>query len=291
MIRRPFARTMGCGLVCVLATTAALSSNAGAQEKSATQPTAVSVATTSPATTRSAATVNSLIGSTSTPPIPPPRGAVVLFDGEKSEGWTTMDGKPCPWKVLEDDSMEIVPGSGNIISKERFEDVQLHVEFWIPKLPADVKGQARGNSGVYLQGRYEIQVLDSYGLPPDKQGCGAIYGRRKPKENACNVPQTWQTYDITFRAPQFDADGKKIKNARVTVIHNGVTIHQDAEIEGPTVAAADQHESPGPAAVMLQDHGNAVRYRNVYSTPVKVAPDKEEPTTQPAEEKSIRKRL
>jgi hypothetical protein len=213
-----------------------------------------------------------------------------LFDGEKADGWTTMDGKPCPWKVLEDDSMEIVPGTGNIISKEKFEDVQLHVEFWIPTFPPNVKGQARGNSGVYLQGRYEIQVLDSYGLPPDKQGCGAIYERKKPKENACNVPQTWQTYDITFRAPTFDDEGKKIKSARVTVIQNGVTIHQDAEIDGPTVAG-EQREAPGPAPVMLQEHGNAVRYRNIYATPVKLPPDKDEPTTQPAEAKSVRKRL
>jgi hypothetical protein len=217
----------------------------------------------------------------------PPPGAIVLFDGEKADGWTTMDGQPCRWKVLDaDDSMEVVGGGGNIISKEKFEDVQLHVEFWVPKHPPEVTGQARGNSGVYLQGRYEIQVLDSYGLPPDKQGCGAIYGRKKPKENACTPPQTWQTYDITFRAPKFDADGKKTKNARVTVIHNGVTIHQDAEIEGPTVAAAEQREAPGPAPVMLQDHGNPVRYRNVYAMPVKAtAAEKDAPTTQPADAK------
>jgi hypothetical protein len=273
-------RRLACPLGCTVACVAALATAFG-QDAAPTR-TPPAAAATSPATT-TAAVEASVIG-TSTPPIAAPRGATVLFDGDTTEGWTTMDGKPSAWKVLEDDSMEVSGGvgGGNIISKEKFEDVQLHVEFWLPKHPPDVKGQHRGNSGVYLQGRYEIQVLDSYGQAPDKHGCGAIYGRRKPKENACTPPQTWQTYDITFRAPRFDEEGKKVRNARVTVIHNGVTIHQDAEIEGPTVAG-EQKEAPGPAPVMLQYHGNPVRYRNIYALPVKASADADGPTTKPAE--------
>ena len=124
---------------------------------------------------------------------------------EKKPG-ATRDGKPCPWLVADDESM--VATGADIISKETFEDYQLHVEFWLPKYPPDVKGQARGNSGVYLMGRYEIQVLDSFQVPAEKHGCGAIYGKKKPKENACTPPETWQSYDIKFTAPRFDEDGR-----------------------------------------------------------------------------------
>jgi hypothetical protein len=233
-----------------------------------------------PATTTTSATtaISSTIGS-STPPISAPIGAIVLFYGENTDGWTTRDGKPCTWKVLEDESMQA--GGGDIISKEKFEDVQLHVEFWLPKYPPNVTGQARGNSGVYLQSRYEIQVLDSFQQPPEKHGCGAIYGKKKPKENACTPPETWQSYDIKYKAARFDETGKKIKNARVSVIHNGVTIHDDVEIDGPTRAGKDE-ETPGPAPVMLQDHGNPVRFRNIYAMPFKPEGAEERaPTTRP----------
>jgi hypothetical protein len=237
--------------------------------------TATTSPATAPATTTSISEALSTVGS-STPPIGPPIGAVVLFDGERVDGWTTRDGKPCPWKVLEDESM--VAGGGDIISKETFEDVHLHVEFWLPRHPPDVKGQARGNSGVYLQGRYEIQILDTYGLPAEKHGCGAIYGKKKPRENACTPPETWQSYDIKYTAAKFDEGGKKTKNARVSVIHNGVTIHDDVEIDGPTRSSMKDDETPGPAPIMLQDHGNPVRFRNIYAIPVKPGAEKDVPT-------------
>ncbi len=195
-----------------------------------------------------------------------PAGAIVLFDGSNTDAWTTNDGKPCPWQIV-DEADAMVAGGGDIISKQSFEDFQLHVEFWLPKNPPEVTGQARSNSGVYLQRRYEIQILDSYGQDAKKDGCGAIYNRKKPKENACTPPETWQAYDITYKSAKFDGTGKKTENARVTVIHNGVTIHQDAEIDGPT-RAGQQEEIVGPAPVMLQDHGNPVRFRNVWILPI-----------------------
>ncbi len=271
-------RRLGCiAVVCLLLLMFAV---ARAQESTAGQATTTPTTTTAPATTTATADEARLgtIGS-STPPIGAPIGAIVLFDGENTDGWTTRHGKPCPWKVLEDESM--VAGGGDIISKEKFEDVQLHVEFWLPNHPPEVKGQARGNSGVYLQGRYEIQILDSYGLPAEKHGCGAIYGKKKPRENACTPPETWQSYDIKYQAAKFDADGKKTKNARVSVIHNGVTIHDDVEIDGPTRAGMEE-ETPGPAPIMLQDHGNPVRFRNIYVIPAKPAVEIKTPTTRPA---------
>lgn len=253
-------RRLGCTAVVLLLAVA------GAQES------APATTATAPATAEASV---EMIGS-STPPIGAPIGAIVLFDGEKTDAWTTPDGKPCPWKVLEDESM--VAGGGDIISKEKFEDVQLHVEFWLPKHAPEVKGQARGNSGVYLQGRYEIQILDTYGLPAEKHGCGAIYGKKKPRENACTPPQTWQSYDIKYKAAKFDEAGKKIENARVSVIHNGVTIHDDVEIDGPTRAGMHE-EKPGPAPIMLQDHGNPVRFRNIYVIPAKPEVETKAPTT------------
>jgi len=211
-------------------------------------------------------------------------GAIVLFDGSNTDAWTTKDDQPCPWKILDDaDAMEA--GGGDIVSKQKFEDYQLHLEFWLPKNPPEVKGQARSNSGVFLQHRYEIQILDSYGQEARKDGCGSIYNRKKPKENACTPPETWQTYDITFKAARFDADGNKTSNARVTVIHNGVTIHQDAEIEGPTRSGVTD-EVPGPAPIILQDHKNPVRFRNIWVLPT-AKPEKLPATSRPATNRRV----
>jgi hypothetical protein len=279
MIRRRFACSAGC--LAAAATCLLIAFSAARAQESVASPSAATSPATAPATAPATTTASSPTIGSSTPPIGAPIGATVLFDGEKTEGWTTRDGKPCTWKVLEDESM--VAGGGDIISKELFEDVQLHVEFWLPKFPPEVTGQARGNSGVYLQGRYEIQILDTYGLPAEKHGCGAIYGKKKPKESACTPPETWQSYDIKFKAPKFDEDGNKIKNARVSVIHNGVTIHDDVEVDGPTRAGM-QEEKPGPAPVMLQDHGNPVRFRNIYAIPVKpetATGGKDPPATRP----------
>ncbi|MDQ3439520.1 MAG: DUF1080 domain-containing protein [Planctomycetota bacterium] len=277
MIRRCFACPAGCTAALAVCLLIALSIARAQESATITSP------ATAPATAPATTTAGSPTIGSSTPPIGAPIGAIVLFDGERTDGWTTKDGKPCTWKLLEDESMQA--GGGDIISKELFEDVQLHVEFWLPKFPPNVTGQARGNSGVYLQGRYEIQVLDTYGLPAEKHGCGAIYGKKKPKENACTPPETWQSYDIKYNAAKFDENGKKTKNARISVIHNGVTIHEDVEIDGPTRAGM-QEEKPGPAPVMLQDHGNPVRFRNIYAIPIKREPaaagENSPPTTRPA---------
>ncbi len=188
-----------------------------------------------------------------------PADAMVLFDGKDLSNWTYMDGRPAGWKV--DNGYMQVQG-GNIRTKREFGDCQVHVEFWLP-LMADAHGQARANSGVYIQGSYEVQVLDSYGLKSQPNDCGAIYGVAAPAVNACRPPEQWQTYDIFFRAPRFDEKGAKVANARMSVMHNGVLIHEAVAVPGPTTAAMDRDlTKPGP--LMLQDHGNAVRYRNVW---------------------------
>lgn len=194
-----------------------------------------------------------------------PSDAVTLLDGTSLEGWTTLDGSPAGWTLLPADRvMRVKGGTGNIISKERFVDCQLHLEFRTPS-PARGEGQNRGNSGVYLHGRYEVQVLDSWksATHPDGQ-CGAIYGRHPPLVNASREPGAWQTYDIVFRAPRFDAGGIKTEPATLTVLHNGVLIHDRAVVDGPTAAAAFPKEEPEPGGLMLQDHGCAVEYRVIW---------------------------
>ncbi len=193
-----------------------------------------------------------------------PSDAIVLFDGRDLSQWVRAgSGEPANWKV-EKGYMEV--SSGNIQTKQTFGDCQLHVEFWLPLMP-DAKGQGRANSGVYLQGRYEVQVLDSYGLESKDNDCGGIYGIAAPMVNACRPPEQWQSYDIIFRAPKFDDKGEMTSRARMTVLHNGVLIHENVEIPGPTTAGTlGDPKSLGP--VMLQDHGNAVRYRNIWIRPL-----------------------
>ena len=192
----------------------------------------------------------------------PPPNAIVLFDGTNLNEWEQADhpGKKPNWKILPGGILEV--GKGNIRTKRTFRDFFLHLEFRTPYMPF-ARGQARGNSGVYLQGRYEVQVLDSYGLVGEDNECGGIYHVARPRVNMCFPSLQWQTYDITFRAARFDASGKKIANARVTVLHNGVVVHKDRELPGPTPGALDQNEAaPGP--ILLQDHGNPVQYRNIW---------------------------
>lgn len=192
-----------------------------------------------------------------------PKQAEILFDGKDLAQWVARQGGEVRWKV-QDGYAEVVPGTGDIYSQARFTDFQLHVEFWLP-LMADKTGQARANSGVYLQGRYEIQVLDSYGLEPQDDECGAIYKVAAPLANACRKPEEWQSYDVAFRAARFDGDALK-ERARVTVLHNGVMIHNNLEIPAPTGRALDEDMSkPGP--LLLQDHRDPVRYRNVWIRP------------------------
>ncbi len=191
----------------------------------------------------------------------PPSDAVVLFDGKDLSGWRKRDGQPAHWKV--EDGAILVQRGGGLFSKHTFGDAQIHVEFATPAEPKG-KGQGRGNSGVYVQGRYEVQVLDSFENSTYPNGqCGAIYGQHVPLVNACRKPGEWQTYDIVFRAAQFGDDGKKTKNATMTVFHNGVLIQDHAEVTARTTASPiAEGTEDGP--LFLQDHGNPVRYRNVW---------------------------
>ena len=165
------------------------------------------------------------------------------------------------WNIV-DGAMEVNPGTGSIITKKKFTNFKLHIEFKTPYMP-DAKGQARGNSGVYLQGRYEVQVLDSYGLDSQDNDCGGIYKVAKPLVNACREPGQWQSYDITFYAPKFDTGGKKVKDAVVTVYQNGKLIHKNVSIPTPTGGAKD-HNIDTPGGIYLQDHGNKVQFRNIW---------------------------
>lgn len=178
-----------------------------------------------------------------------PAGATVLFDGNSTDHWAK--GK------LEDGLL--MQGA---LSKFEHQDAKIHLEFRLPFMP-DARGQARGNSGLYVQGCYEIQMLDSFGLEGADNECGGIYKASKPKLNMCYPPLAWQTYDIEFTAPEFDDQGKKTASARMTVKHNGVLIHDDLEIPGTTPGGV-RGEGPKPGPVYLQDHGNPVRYRNIW---------------------------
>lgn len=193
----------------------------------------------------------------------PPEDAVILFDGTDLSGWTKRDGSPPEWKV-EDGILQVVPRTGDIISCEKFKDFYLHIEFRCPEMP-DAKGQARGNSGVYLQGCYEIQVLDSSIYDVVGRGdCGAFYNQHAPLVNASLPPMQWQTYDVIFRSARLDDDGNVVEKARATVFHNGVLIHNNVELAGPTDPNAPGEEGkPGP--ILLQDHGNLVAYRNIWA--------------------------
>jgi hypothetical protein len=177
-----------------------------------------------------------------------PEGAIVLFDGENADAWQggelTMDG------LL----------AANCTSKQAFGDHSLHIEFRTPFKPF-ARDQARGNSGVYLQARYEVQVLDSFGLEGEDNECGGIYKVARPLVNMCYPPLVWQTYDVDFTAARYE-EGEKTKNARVTIRHNGVVIHDDLELPKQTPGKHTESDAPGP--IYLQGHGNPVVYRNVW---------------------------
>ncbi len=183
----------------------------------------------------------------------PPKGAVVLFDGSSVDGWEHK-GKPA--NMTEDGLLK-----QGAQSKKTFGDHKLHIEFLLPYMPK-ARGQGRGNSGLYLQGRYEVQMLDSFGLTGENNECGGIYSIKKPDENMCLPPMQWQTYDVEFHAAKF-AEGKKVKDAWMTVAHNGVVIHEKVKLPKKTTAAPN-NEGPGPGFIYLQNHGNEVRYRNIW---------------------------
>jgi hypothetical protein len=188
-----------------------------------------------------------------------------------------MDGSPTKW-IMKDGYMECVKGSGYIRTLQNFGDCQLHVE-WAMPVPAEGEGQGRGNSGVFLGfDRYEIQVLDSYQNKTYADGsAGSVYIQYPPLVNACREPGKWQTYDLVYTAPRFDADGKLLSPARVTVFHNGVLIQNNVELTGPTgwLERAPYKAHPEKQPIAFQDHGNPVRFRNVWVRELGAAGKKE----------------
>jgi len=180
----------------------------------------------------------------------PPDNAVVLFAGESADAFE--NGKLVDGKFL---------AATGAASKHKFGDHRLHLEFRTPFMPRS-RGQARGNSGVYVQGRYEVQILDSFGLEGKDNECGGIYSVAPPAVNMCLPPLAWQTYDIDFTAARYNDAGEKTENARITVRHNGVVIHDDVEL--PTATPGYQDEGPEDAPLFLQDHGNPVVFRNIW---------------------------
>ncbi len=199
-------------------------------------------------------------------PVEPPSDAIVLFDGKDLSKWqSTEKGKEARW-AIKDGAME-VNGTGSIRTREEFGDVQLHVEW---AAPSEVKGsdQGRGNSGVYLQGRYEIQVLDSYQNKTYPNGqAGAFYGHAAPLVNASRKPGEWQAYDIIFRSPRKGEDGKVVPGS-FTVLHNGVLVQDHTLIEGKATTAAAFSGLTEKGPLVLQDHGNPVRFRNIWLRPL-----------------------
>lgn len=203
--------------------------------------------------------------STQETPGKPPSDATVLFDGKDLSQWVGEDGKPARWKV-EDGYMEVVPDTGMISTKQAFGDCQLHVEFAEPT-PPHGESQDRGNSGVFLMGLYEIQVLDSYDNKTYADGqASAVYGQYPPLVNASRPPGQWQSYDIVFHGPRFDAKGKVLRPARVTVLHNGVLVQDNVALTGPTAHGErpPYKKTPEKLPLSLQDHHNPVRFRNIW---------------------------
>jgi hypothetical protein len=194
-----------------------------------------------------------------------PEGAVVLFDGADTSKWETKDGNACAWVVV-DGALEVTPKKGDLYTKDKFEDYVLHVEFRTPAPAEGDTGQHRGNSGIFMQNMYEVQVLESYGLVATKGDCGSVYNIKAPDKNMALKPMEWQSYDITYRAPRFDDAGKKTENARITLVWNGEKVHDNVEIPHCT-RSAKLPETAGPGPLQLQDHGFAVRYRNIWIVP------------------------
>jgi hypothetical protein len=206
----------------------------------------------------------------------PPKDAIVLFDGTSLDAWKSAWGGPVKWRVV-DGTLETVPGAGMIETKGTYGDIQLHVE-WAAPVPAVGTGQDRGNSGVFLMGDFEIQVLDSFNADTYADGqAGAIYGQYPPLFNASRPPGQWQTYDVAFRRPRFDSSGKLLAPARITLFHNGILVQNNEESFGPTswlkwLAYTDRG---GRGPIALQDHDHPVRYRNIW---LRELPDRAEPT-------------
>ncbi len=210
--------------------------------------------------------------STQDAPGRPPSDAVVLFDGKDLSKWAHKDGSAAKWKV-ENGYAEVAAKTGYIYTREAFGDCQLHVEFAEP-VPPKGESQERGNSGVFLMGLYEIQVLDSYENKTYADGqAAAVYGQYPPLVNASRPPGQWQSYDIVFHGPRFAKDGKLLRPTRVTVFHSGVLAQDNVELSGPTAHGKRPPYEPQPEKLplALQDHGNPVRYRNIWIRELKTA--------------------
>jgi hypothetical protein len=194
-----------------------------------------------------------------------PSDATVLFDGKDLSKWQHKDGSAAKWKV-ESGYFEVVPKTGQLYTKDAFGDCQLHVEFQEPNPPKG-EDQDRGNSGVFLHGLYEVQVLDSYQSKTYADGqASAVYGQFPPQVNASRAPGQWQIYDIIFHGPRFDAAGKLLRPARITALHNGVLVQDNVELTGPTGHHMRPPYIAGPEKLplSLQDHNHPVRYRNIW---------------------------
>jgi hypothetical protein len=194
----------------------------------------------------------------------PPSDAIVLFDGKHLEQWESVKPRTPQWEVT-DGHLVVVPGTGNLRTRQAFGDVQLHIEWRTPPVAAG-EGQDRGNSGVFLMERYEVQVLDSFNNKTYPNGQAAsVYKQHIPLVNASRAPGEWQTYDIVFMAPQFDKDGRMSRPATVTVFHNNVLVQNHVTLHGPTEYIGEpQYIAHGKAALELQDHGSPVAYRNIW---------------------------
>ena len=185
---------------------------------------------------------------------PPPAGAIVLFDGSNTDHWN--GGR------LDEVTHLLNTDGRDILSKPKFNNFVMHLEFLLPFRP-EARGQGRGNSGYYLVDHYEVQILDSFGLDGVNNECGGVYTKADPKVNMCYGPLTWQTYDIEFTNAVRDADGNKVKNALLTLRHNGVTVHENLEINGPTGGHRNEPEGT-PGSLKLQGHGNPLQFRNLW---------------------------
>ena len=196
----------------------------------------------------------------------PPAAAIQLFNGRDLSNWTTPDGGKPEWKV-KDGVIHVVPRTSDIVLTESLTDFYLHIEFRCPDLP-EATGQQKGNSGIFLHGLYEVQVLDSYGINiPGTGDCGAFYEQFAPLVNACKPPMTWQTYDITFRAPRLADSGDVVEKPRATIFLNGSIIQNNIQLLGPTGSASKMAVvSSGP--LRLQDHKDLVCYRNIWAVPL-----------------------
>ena len=200
-----------------------------------------------------------------------PSDAIVLFDGTNSNQWELENGAPAKFEIT-DGAMTVVKKSGSPKTKKQFTNFQLHLE-WREPLPVRNSSQSRGNSGVFMQEQYELQVLDSYDNITYPNGqCGAIYKQSIPLVNACRKPGEWQSYDVIWTAPKFNADRSLQSAARVTVLQNGVLIQNNFEVKGPTGwIGKEPYKSHGPKSIMLQDHGddgNPVSFRNIWVRPL-----------------------